>query len=74
MLVPKKKAVVSRKVGDEEKLNSQRWEAFVVNCQIPWDNLSELWKDFYETMAPNGANSEDIVKAIDLAIAGDEKK
>lgn len=74
MAVKTKKAIVSRKVSDDQLLNHKRWEAFVINCQIPWDNLSESWKDFYETMAPNGANSEDIVKAIDLAIAEDEKK
>lgn len=74
MSVPKKKAIVSRKVSDEQLINSKRWEEFVINCQVAWDDLSEPWKDFYETMAPNGANSEDIVKAIDLAIAQDNIK
>lgn len=74
MAVKTKTAVVSKKVSDTQLLNSQRWEAFVINCQIPWDDLSEPWKDFYETMAPNGASSEDIVKAIDAAIESDKIK
>lgn len=70
MKIPRKSATVSKKVSDTQLLNSQRWEAFVINCQIPWDDLDDNWKDFYASMGNTESSAEDINNAIDLARDG----
>jgi hypothetical protein len=73
MSVPKKKAVVSRKVSDEQIQNSERWEAFVKNCLIPWEDLNDSWKDFYCETGNTESSEVHITKAIDVAMKGDIK-
>lgn len=68
-----RKVVVSKKVSDTQILNSIRWEEFVKNCQIPWEELRDEWKDFYASMGDTKSSAEDITKAIDHAMKGDSK-
>lgn len=74
MSTPKKKAVVSKRVSDEEKLNSLRWEFFLSQCAIPWESLSEEVKDFFECMGSTESSAEDINNAVDAAMKNGEKK
>lgn len=67
MSIPKKKAVVSRKVSDEQLKNSERWTFFLSQCAIEWDNLTDNSKDFFAVMGNTQSSEEDINKAIDLA-------
>ncbi len=67
MKIPKK-AVVSKRVSDEEKLNSLRWAFFLSQCKVEWDNLSDHSKDFFAVIMGNTESSEeDINNAMDLA-------
>jgi hypothetical protein len=45
-----KRAVVSKKISDDEKLNSLRWTFFLSQCAVEWDSLSEESRDFFAVM------------------------
>jgi len=67
MSVPKKKAVVSKKITDEQVKNSERWTFFLSQCAIDWESLSEESRDFFASMGSIESSEEDINNAIDLA-------
>lgn len=67
MAIPKKKAVVSKKVSDIQLLNHERWTFFLSQCKVEWDNLSDKSKDFFAVMGSTESSEEDINNAIDLA-------
>lgn len=71
---PRKTSVVSRKVSDEEKLNSKRWEAFLQASGMPFSQLTEEWKDFFDGQSDTATASTELVRLIDIAIMEDEKK
>jgi hypothetical protein len=62
-----RKAVVSKRVSEDEKLNSARWTFFLSQCKIDWESLSEESRDFFASMGSTGSSEEDINNAIDLA-------
>lgn len=68
MSIPKKKAVVSKKVTDDEKLNSARWEFFLSQCAIEWDNLTDNSKDFFEAMGHQEYSAKQLNELIDKAM------
>jgi hypothetical protein len=70
---PKRTATVSKKLSDDTLKNNARWNFFVEQCQIAWDDLSEEAKDFYCAMGNTQSKAEDINKAIDKAIIAVEK-
>ncbi len=74
MSVPKKKAVVSRKVSDEQLQNSNRWTQFIIHSGIRFEDLSDEWCLFYDAQAEISSASTELVRLIDLAIERDEKK
>ena len=65
-----KRAVVSKKVSDDEKLNSARWTFFLSQCAIDWDSLTDNSKDFFMVMGNVESSEEDINNAVDLAMKG----
>ena len=67
MSVPKKKAVVSKKVNDDALKNSERWTFFLSQCKVEWDNLTDNSKDFFMVMGNVESSEEDINSAVDLA-------
>lgn len=74
MSVPKKKAVVSKKVSDEQLQNSKRWEKFLVASGTPYVNLTDEWHKFFSAQAEIATASYMLERFIDAAIAKDEKK
>lgn len=66
MKIPKK-AVVSKRISDEEKLNAARWTFFLSQCSIEWDSLTDNSKDFFAVMGNTESSEEDINNAVDLA-------
>lgn len=72
MKTPKRVSVAKRPSAEQIK-NSERWEAFVKNCLIPWDDLDDSWKDFYCEMGNTESSEIHITKAIDVAMKGDIK-
>jgi hypothetical protein len=73
MAAAKKTAIVSKKVSDIQLKNHERWEAFVANCLIPWEDLNDSWKDFYCEMGNTESSEIHITKAIGVAMKGDVK-
>ena len=67
MAVKTKKAIVSKKVGDDALKNSERWTFFLSQCAIEWDNLTDHSKDFFAVMGDTQSSEDDINGAIDLA-------
>lgn len=62
-----RKTVVSKRVSDDEKLNSLRWTFFLSQCKVEWDSLSEESRDFFATMGSTQSSEDDINNAMDLA-------
>lgn len=69
-----KRAVVSKKVSDDEKLNSVRWTQFIIHSGIRFEDLSNEWVLFFDAQAEISTASTELVRLIDLAILKDEKK
>lgn len=62
-----RKAVVSKRVSEDEKINSLRWTFFLSQCKIEWDELTETSKDFFAVMGNTQSSEDDINNAMDLA-------
>jgi hypothetical protein len=71
MSAPKKKAVVSKRVSDDQILNSNRWIAFIEASGTPYENLSESWLAFFDGQAEIETATVELVKLIDAAIKAD---
>lgn len=69
-----KRAVVSKKVSDEEKLNSNRWTQFIIHSGVRFEDLSDEWLAFYDAQADISSASTELVRLIDLAIDADKIK
>lgn len=74
MSVPKKKAVVSRKVSDEQLQNANRWEQFIKASGYSFRELTEEWLDFFSAQADPLTAQTELVRLIDIAIAQDNSK
>ena len=69
-----RKAVVSKRVSEDEKLNSNRWTQFIIHSGIRFEDLSDEWVLFFDQQAEISTAQTELVRLIDLAIAKDEKK
>lgn len=74
MAIPKKKAVVSKKVSDEILANAKRWEQFIIYSGIRFEDLSSEWVSFFDAQSEISTAQTELVRLIDLAIARDERK
>ncbi len=74
MSVPKKKAVVSRKVSDEQIQDANRWTQFIIHSGIRFEDLSGEWLAFYDAQAEISSASTELVRLIDIAIQTDKIK
>lgn len=69
-----KRAVVSKKLSDEEKLNASRWTAFIKASGYSFRELTEEWLDFFSAQADPQSASTELVRLIDIAIESDKVK
>lgn len=69
-----RKAVVSKKVNDEEKLNASRWTAFIKASGTPFLSLSNDWLMFFDSQASIETAETELVRLIDIAIEADKVK
>lgn len=69
-----RKAVVSKKVNDEEKLNAKRWEQFIIHSGIRFEDLSNEWLMFFDSQANIETAETELVRLIDAAIEADKVK
>lgn len=74
MAVKTKKAIVSRKVSDEQLQNAIRWEKFLIASGTPFLSLSNEWLAFFDGQINIETAQIELVRLIDLAIAKDESK
>lgn len=73
MKQPNKSATVSVKASKQQILDAEKWNEFVTHCQVPWENLSPAWQEFYYNMGDTGSSSELLNDSISLAIEGDKE-
>ena len=71
MSVPKKKAVVSRKVSDQQIIDARRWNDFIKASGVPFSELTEEWKDFFDAQSDTATASFKLVKLLDIAAEHD---
>lgn len=69
-----KRAVVSKKLSDEEKLNASRWTAFIKASGTPFLSLSNEWLAFFDAQANIETAETELVRLIDAAILADSVK
>lgn len=69
-----RKAVVSKRVSEDEKLNAKRWEQFIINSGIRFEDLSTEWVVFFDAQAEISTAQTELVRLIDIAILKDETK
>lgn len=73
MKIPKR-AVVSKKVSDTEKLDAQRWNAFVTASGKPFEQLTPTWLDVFDAQSDPSTASNVLVELVDIAMTQDGLK
>lgn len=71
MATPKKKAVVSKKVSDQQITDASRWVHFLAASALPFEQLTDAWLDFFSAQADPHSASTEIVRLVDIAIKND---
>lgn len=66
-----RKAVVTKRISEDEKLNAARWSAFIVASGTPVNELTDEWYTFFDKQADVETASVELVKLVDKAIAKD---
>lgn len=69
-----KRAVVSKKVSESEKLDAQRWNCFIKASGTPFLSLSNEWLAFFDAQANIETAETELVRLIDAAILSDSIK
>lgn len=71
MSLPKKKAVVSRKVSDDQIQDANRWNCFIAASALPFEQLTESWLSFFDSQSNPQSASTELVRLVDIAIKND---
>lgn len=74
MSTVKKKAVVSKRPSAEQIQDAKRWQQFIINSGIRFEDLSSEWVGFFDAQAEISTAQTELVRLINLAIEKDEKK
>ena len=69
-----KRAVVSKKVSEQQIIDAARWKAFIYASTLAYEYLSESWLDFFSAQSDPTVAGTELVRLIDIAILKDEKK
>ena len=69
-----KRAVVSKKVSDDEKLNAKRWCAFLEASGVPFNQLTPTWLDVFDAQSDPSTASSVLVELVDIAMTQDNFK
>lgn len=72
MSIPKKKAVVSKKITDEILANSNRWTQFIIHSGVRFEDLSDEWIAVFDAQAEISTAQTELVRLIDIAIERDK--
>lgn len=68
----KPKLSVVKRTTSAEKLKAKLWDEFIKNSSIPWEQLSEEWKDFYVQQGYIETASETL-EELAIKAVGEEK-
>ena len=71
MATPKKKAIVSKKVSDQQIVDAARWKAFIYASTLAYEYLTEEWLDFFSAQSNPSVAGTELVRLIDAAIIAD---
>lgn len=71
MSIPKKKAVVSKKITDEILANSNRWTQFIIHSGVRFEDLSDEWIAVFDAQAEISTAQAELVRLVDIAIKND---
>lgn len=71
MAVKTKKAVVSKKLSDEQIVDARRWNDFIRASGIPFEGLTVEWLDFFDAQSDPSTASFKLVKLLDIAAEHD---
>lgn len=74
MAVKTKKAVVSKKLSDQQIVDAARWKAFIYASTLAYEYLTEEWLDFFSAQSDPVVAGTELIRLIDLAILKDETK
>lgn len=69
-----RKAVVSKRVSEDDKLNANRWTQFIIHSGVRFEDLSDEWVLFFDAQAEISTAQTELVRLIDLAIENDKTK
>ena len=69
-----RKAIVSKRISEDEKLNSIRWTQFIIHSGVRFEDLSDEWVEFFDSQAEISTAQTELVRLIDLAIEADKVK
>lgn len=72
MSLPKKKAIVSRKVSDDQLQDAKRWNCFIAASSLPFEQLTDAWLDVFDSQSNPESASTELVRLIDIAIERDK--
>lgn len=73
MKVPKK-AIVSKRVSEQQIIDAQRWNAFVTASGLSFEELSESWLNVFDCQSKPESASVELIRLVDLAIQKDLEK
>ena len=71
MSLPKKKAIVSRKVSDDQLQDAKRWNCFIAASSLPFEQLTDAWLSFFDSQSNPQSASTELVRLVDIAIKND---
>lgn len=66
-----RKAVVSKRVNDEQLQDANRWSCFLVASSLPFEQLTESWLSFFDSQSNPESASTELVRLVDIAIKND---
>ncbi len=69
-----RKAVVSKRITDDEKLNAARWSAFLAASGKPFEQLKPTWLDVFDAQSDPSTASNVLVELVDVAMTQDGLK
>lgn len=68
-----KRAVVSKKVTDQQIIDAARWNAFISASGLPYNQLTPTWLDAFDSQSDPSTASTLLVELVDIAMVQDNK-
>lgn len=66
-----RKAVVTKRVSDQQIIDAARWQAFIAASGLPYNQLTPTWLDAFDAQSDPSTASTLLVELVDIAMAQD---